>query len=135
MLPQLNAKSLVVLDVDSGDLLVSVAGHTLQPPGPLAQLAAVLVAWNERAAGEHRVADEQVLVSGRAAERVGVRMGLRYGELVRLMHVVQGLWFWGASDAATALTEHVWGSEAAFARQIAFQLAALGARETHLISP
>lgn len=134
-LPELRAKALVVLDVDSGDLLVSINGHTMHPPGPLAQLATILVAWDERVAGENPAVDDQVLVSGRAAERAGVRMGLRYGELVSLLHVVQGLWFWGASDAATALTEHVWGSEAAFARQIAFQLSAFGARETRLVSP
>lgn len=134
-LPELRAKALVVLDVDSGDLLVSVNGHTRLPPGPLAQQATILVAWNERSTEQQMGVDEQVLVSGRAAERSGVSMGLRYGELVNLLHVIQGLWFWGASDAATAITEHVWGSEAAFARQIGFQLSAFGARETHLISP
>lgn len=134
-LPELSAKALVVLDVDTGDLLVSVNGHTRLPPGPLAQLAVILVAWNERYAEHATGVGEQVLVSGRAAERSGVSMGLRYGELVSLLHVIQGLWFWGAADAAVAITEHVWGSEAAFARQIGYQLPAFGARETHLISP
>lgn len=134
-LPELRAKALVVLDVDTGDLLVSVNGHMKLPPGPLAQLAVILVAWNERSANQQVGVGEQVLVSGRAAERSGVSMGLRYGELVDLLHVIQGLWFWGAADAAAAITEHVWGSEAAFARQIGFQLAAFGARETQLVSP
>lgn len=133
-LPELRAKALVVLDVDTGELLVSVNGHERLPPGPLAQLAVILVAWNERYAEQPSVG-EQVLVGGRAAERSGFSMGLRYGELVHLLHVIEGLWFWGAADAAVAIVEHVWGSEAAFARQIGFQLPSFGARETHLISP
>src|SRR5690625_4002137 len=57
-LPELRAKAIVVLDVDSGELLVSVAGHTLQPPGPLAQLATLLAAWYERSVGEFAAAEE-----------------------------------------------------------------------------
>lgn len=134
-LPPLNATSLVVLDVDTGELLISVRGHEPSAPGPLAQLATVWAAWYERIHVAGGTPDEAVLVSERAAHRLGLRLGWRYGESGTLLDMVTAVLYWGAADAVHALTEHVWGSEAAFARQVHHQLEPFGVRQTRLASP
>lgn len=133
--PIVTARALVVLDVNSGELLLSIGGHTPHPPGPLAQLATLWVAWHERVRVAEAPFDEAVLVSERAANRLGTSMGLRYGESVSLIDLVTGILYLGAADAVHALTEHVWGSEAAFARQVHHQLAPFGVRESRFASP
>jgi D-alanyl-D-alanine carboxypeptidase len=58
--------------------------------------------------------DEGVAITARAAHTPRYRMGLRAGETVPLRTLLEGVAIASANDAATAVAEHIGGSEEAF---------------------
>lgn len=127
--PVLRSQAVVVLDADTGQLLVGRGAHRPLPPGPLAQMVTGLV-----------IADtldlsESVLVSRRAAAQAGLRVGLQVGEELPAAALFEALWLAGAVDATYALVEHVAGSESAFARLMHQWARETGALQARFESP
>ena len=62
--------------------------------------------------------DDRVIVSNHAASEAPVKLGLRGGQKVKLRYLIRAAAVQGSNDAATAIGEHIEGSEAAFARRM-----------------
>ena len=59
-----------------------------------------------------------MIVSNHAASEAPVKLGLRPRQKVRLRYLLRAAAVQGSNDAATAIGEHIEGSEAAFARRM-----------------
>lgn len=124
----LYGKALVIIDGDSGQILIGRAAYAKLPPGPLLQMLTAVTAV------EGASANAPVLISRHAASQPGVRLGLFRGVTVELGDLVRAFWFISAADAGMAMVEHVAGSDAAFVRLMQEYARRVGALETTVIS-
>jgi D-alanyl-D-alanine carboxypeptidase len=79
--------------------------------------------------------DEPVTISRRAADTPRYRMGLRTGEEVPFRTLLEGVAIASANDAATAVAEHLGGSEEVFVDRMNAKAEQLGLRSTHFANP
>jgi len=128
--PLLGASSAVLLDGRTGRLMYARAPHARRPPASTTKiLTALLVA-------ESLTPASVVVIGPRAsAERSGSAIGLEAGERWSVGDLMRALLMHSANDAAVALAEGVAGSVEAFTAQMNARAAALGARNTHLVTP
>lgn len=78
--------------------------------------------------------DDTVVASRRAARMGGAGLGLTAGRRVPMRSLLAGLILRSGNDAATAVAEHVAGSEEAFVARMNARAAELGLRDTHFLS-
>ena len=117
--------SAVVIDANTRDILFSEnEGKRLHPAG-LTKLMTLYVAFKAIEDGEIGL-DDKVIVSNHAASEIPAKLGLRGGQKVRLRYLLRAAAVQGSNDAATAIGEHLEGSEAAFARRMNRTAKALG---------
>ena len=109
--------SAVVVDASTRDILFADdEGKRLHPAG-LTKLMTLYVAFKAIEDGEIGL-DDKVIVSNHAASEAPVKLGLRPRQKVRLRYLLRAAAVQGSNDAATAIGEHIEGSEAAFARRM-----------------
>ncbi len=75
--------------------------------------------------------EEPVVISQRAALTPRYRMGLRAGDTVPLRTLLEGVAIASANDAATAVAEHLGGTEEAFVALMNAKAEELGLHSTH----
>jgi D-alanyl-D-alanine carboxypeptidase (penicillin-binding protein 5/6) len=109
----------------------SVRDHA---PASLVKLATLYLACEALEAGRAQW-EEPVTISRHAAETPRYRMGLRAGEEVPLRTLLEGVAIASANDAATAVAEHLGGTEEAFVESMNAKAAQLGLRSTHFANP
>ncbi len=128
--PLLGASAAVLLDARTGRLMYALAPHERRPPASTTKMmTALLVA-------DALTPETLVVVSPRAAaERSGSAIGLEVGERWMARDLMRALLMHSANDAAIALAEGVAGTVDAFAEQMNARASALGARNTHFLSP
>lgn len=128
--PAVEAASAALIDAQTGRLLYGLAPHARRSPASTTKLmTALLVA-------ETLTPDTLVLISPRAAaERSGSAIGLQAGERWRAGDLMRALLMPSANDAAIALAEGVAGTVEAFATLMNERAGALGARDTHFVTP
>lgn len=103
-----NAKASALIDVESGRILYSNNGDTSMRIASLTKIMTAIVAI------EHGKLTDMVKVSKRAAGREGSSIYLQLGEEMSLSNMLYGLMLRSGNDAATAIAEHVGGSEDGF---------------------
>ncbi len=109
--------SAVVVDANTRAILFSEnEGKRLHPAG-LTKLMTLYVAFQAIEDGEIGL-DDKVIISNHAAAEAPVKLGLRGGQKARLRYLIRATGVEGSNDAATAIAEHIEGSEAAFARRM-----------------
>ena len=102
-------------------------GHA---PASLVKLMTLYLACEDLEAGRAQW-DGMVTISRRAAETPRYRMGLRAGEEVPFRTLLEGVAIASANDAATAVAEHLGGTEEAFVERMNGKAAELGLASTH----
>ncbi|MCL6416709.1 D-alanyl-D-alanine carboxypeptidase [Aestuariirhabdus sp. Z084] len=112
--PNLAASSYILIDADSGHVLVESNANQPLPPASLTKLMTAFVAENELAAGNIS-ADEEVLVSEKAWKMGGSTMFIEVGERVPVEELLKGIIIVSGNDASVAIAEHIAGSEESFA--------------------
>lgn len=103
-------------------------------PASLVKLMTLYLAYEILAAGTRDV-DEPVTISHNAAVTPRYRMGLRAGERVPLRVLLEGVAIASANDAATAIAEHLAGSEAVFVLRMNEKAKTLGLTATRFANP
>jgi D-alanyl-D-alanine carboxypeptidase (penicillin-binding protein 5/6) len=78
--------------------------------------------------------DDTVVASRRAARMGGAGLGLTMGRRLSMRSLLAGLILRSGNDAATAVAEHVAGSEEAFVARMNARAAELGLRDTHFLN-
>lgn len=130
--PQLAAKSYVLMDGESGQVLVENNGDQRLPPASLTKLMTAYIATKEIEAG--RIGENDlVTVSEHAWRTGGSRMFIKVGSQVSVSDLLHGIIIQSGNDASVALAEHIAGSEDAFADMMNTTAQKLGLTNSHFM--
>jgi len=125
----LSAESVLLLDAQ-GKVLFAKNPTEDHAPASLVKLMTLYLACEALDSGRAQW-EEPVVISHRAALTPRYRMGLRTGESVPLRTLMEGVAIASANDAATAVAEHLAGSEEVFVTQMNAKAQELGLASTH----
>ncbi len=125
--------SAVVLEPETGDLLVAVRAHEPHEPASMTKMMTELLLLEAAGRGEISLADT-VVVSGRASKVGGSQVYLKQGEVFTIEELLMALAIHSANDAALALAEHHAGSKEAFIDMMNIRAAELGMNDTQFHS-
>jgi serine-type D-Ala-D-Ala carboxypeptidase (penicillin-binding protein 5/6) len=128
--PKIKASSYLVMDFNSGKLLVEENIEQRLPPASLTKMMTVYVVSSELANGKISLEDE-VLVSEKAWRTQGSRMFIEVGKKVKLDDLLHGVIIQSGNDASVALAEYISGTEDVFADLMNKHAERLGMHDTH----
>ncbi|MEY6432292.1 D-alanyl-D-alanine carboxypeptidase family protein [Thioalkalicoccus limnaeus] len=128
--PSIGAKSYLVMDHQTGEILVEHNADERVEPASLTKILTAYTVFREVAAGKLSLHDE-VLVSEKAWRTPGSRTFIEVGTRVTIEDLLMGMIVQSGNDASVALAEHVGGSEAVFADLMNAHARRLGARNSH----
>ncbi len=123
---EVSAKSFVIMDAQTGNILLSLNPQLFLPP------ASTLKVMTALSVTEHLKMDDTVPVSAFAAAAPASKIAIKPGETYTVRELLYALLLSSANDAARALAEKVSGSEAAFAQQCTHEVRQWGAYRTTL---
>ncbi len=115
--PDIEAKSAVLMDGQTGEILFEMNGGLALPPASMSKLMTEYIVLDRINAAALDWSDK-VIVSNYAASVIGAQMDLQKGETVSIEDLFAGLTIQSANDAAVALAEHLAGSEELFAQEM-----------------
>ena len=132
--PELAAKAWILVDANTGHVLVESEADMQLPPASLAKMMTTYIVSNEIAAGRMSK-DEMVLISDNAWEKGGAKtdgstMFLSPRTRVSVSDLMRGVIIQSGNDASIALAEHISGDEIAFADVMNHQASLLGMNST-----
>ena len=128
--PIIGAKSFLVVDGDSGQVLASLEPDKGLAPASLTKLMSAYTIF--RALEEKQITlDDQVIVSEKAWRTQGSRMFIEVGTRITVQDLLLGMIVQSGNDASVALAEHVAGTESVFAEVMNQYAATLGMHSSH----
>lgn len=128
--PQIAARSYIVMDAATGQVILAKNEHERYPPASLVKIMTSYIVELELIRG-NLSEEEMVTVSEKAWRTGGSRMFIQEGRQVRLIDLLRGVIIASGNDASVALAEHVAGSERAFADLMNQHARRLGMTNTH----
>ncbi|MEU8764746.1 serine hydrolase [Streptomyces sp. NPDC048659] len=130
-LPSVSALSWVVADAATGEVLAARDAHRPLPPAStLKTLFALTALPRHEAAERHTVSDEELTGIGEGSSLVGVKEGYTY----KVSDLWNGVFLSSGNDAVHVLAAMNGGWDA-MSRLMQEKARALGARDTHVVSP
>jgi len=131
--PQLAAKSYMLMDAVSGEVLVEHNGDERLPPASLTKLMTAYIATLEIQKGQ--ISDnDMVTVSEKSWRTGGSRMFIQVNTQVSVDDLLHGIIIQSGNDASVAMAEHIAGSEEAFADMMNSTAQRLGMSNTHFVN-
>ena len=127
--PKVKAPSVVVEDLDSGQVLFATHAATRRPIASLTKIMTALVVL------ETTQPSDVVTVTKLAARQEPTALGLRPGARMQVHELMYALLLHSANDVAVALAQHVAGSVAAFDDLMTSRGRQLGLTDTRFASP
>lgn len=127
---ELNAKSAILMDAETGCVLFEQNADAALPPASVTKIMTLLLVMEALDSEKISLSDE-VSVSEAAASMGGSQVFLEPGECMTVEELIKCVVIASANDAAYALAEHVAGSEEAFVRRMNLRAAELGMKNTH----
>ncbi|WP_339324287.1 D-alanyl-D-alanine carboxypeptidase family protein [Paenibacillus sp. FSL W8-0194] len=124
-----HAQAAALMDVTSGRLLYSSHGDDELRIASLTKIMTAIVAI------EHGDFNKPVKVSQKAYGKEGSSIYLKLGEEMTLENMLYGLMLRSGNDAATAIAEHVGGSEEGFVHLMNEKARELGLTHSHFANP
>jgi D-alanyl-D-alanine carboxypeptidase (penicillin-binding protein 5/6) len=131
--PQLAAKSYLLMDGASGNVLIDSNSDERLPPASLTKLMTAYIATLEINRGQIKESD-MVRVSERAWRMGGSKMFIEVGKEVSVVDLLHGIIIQSGNDASVAIAEHIAGSEDAFADMMNATAQRLGMKNTHFMN-
>ncbi|TYP77810.1 serine hydrolase [Paenibacillus methanolicus] len=124
-----NAQATSLIDVESGRILYSEDGDKPMLIASLTKIMTAIVAI------EHGKLTDKVKTSKRAAGKEGSSIYLKLGEEMTLEEMLYGLMLRSGNDAATAIAEHVGGSEEGFVYLMNEKAKMIGLMNSQFMNP
>ncbi len=131
--PTIKASSYVVMDFNSGDILVEQNTEQKLPPASLTKIMTIYVVASELANGKISLEDE-VLVSEKAWRTEGSRMFIEVNKQVKLDDLLHGVIIQSGNDASVALAEYISGTESVFSDLMNKHAEQLGMNNSHFVN-
>ncbi len=126
----IDAKSAVLMDMNTGSLLYAKNEHEALPPASVTKIMTQLLIMEGLEDGRLSL-DTSVTVSENAASMGGSQVFLEAGEKLCVDELLKCVSVASANDAAVALAEQLCGSSEAFVAQMNARAAQLGMKDTH----
>lgn len=131
--PEIGAVSYLLMDYDSGRMLVGHEPDARVEPASLTKLMTAYVIFAELDQGKITL-DETVTISENAWRTGGSRMFIEPGMQISVQDLLRGMVIQSGNDASVALAEHAAGTEAAFAALMNHYAELLGMTGTHFMN-
>jgi D-alanyl-D-alanine carboxypeptidase (penicillin-binding protein 5/6) len=131
--PEMAAAAYVLIDADSGKVLVNHNEEQRLPPASLTKMMTSYVAASELERGRASL-DDQVDISVKAWKKGGSKMYIREGTKVKFEDLLRGVIIQSGNDASIAVAEHIAGTEDAFADVMNQQAVLLNMTDTHFVN-
>lgn len=128
--PQLGATSYILMDFNSGEILVEHEADSRVEMASITKLMTSYAVFQELASGDVGL-DDVVTISENAWRTVGSRMFLEPDMEVSIEQLLRGLIIQSGNDASVALAEHLAGTEASFATVMNYYAQQLGMVNTN----
>ncbi|MCL7745254.1 D-alanyl-D-alanine carboxypeptidase [Guyparkeria hydrothermalis] len=132
--PDLSARSYVLLDYATDQVIVERDADRPVPPASITKLMTAYLVFQAIKSGDISL-DDNVTVSEKAWRMGGSRMFIEVGNKVTVEQLLQGMIVQSGNDAATALAEYVGGNESSFVAQMNATAERLGMDETRFKNP
>lgn len=131
--PEVAAPSAILMDAATGTILYEKNAHERLAPASVTKVMTLLLVMEALDSG--RISwDDMVTASETAAGKGGSQVYLEVGEQMSMDEMLKSVVVSSANDCATALAEHVAGSEAAFVEMMNARAAELGLEDTHFVN-
>ncbi|WP_062267450.1 D-alanyl-D-alanine carboxypeptidase family protein [Endozoicomonas arenosclerae] len=131
--PKISASSFILMDADSGEILASENPDETRHPASLTKMMTAYIGEVELAAGNIQ-RDDEVLISEKAWKMGGSTMFVEVGERVPVQELLKGIIIVSGNDASVAMSEHIAGSEDAFAQLMNNTAKRLGMINSHFVN-
>ena len=131
--PKISASSYLLMDYNSGKILVQENIHQKLAPASLTKIMTVYVIGHELEKGTISLSDE-VYISDTAYNTFGSRMFVEVNSNVKLEDLLYGVIIQSGNDASVALAEHVSGSDISFAALMNQHAENLGMNNTYFVN-
>ena len=125
-----NAKSAVLIEGASGQLLASQNKDEKIPPASFAKVLTLYVVYDVLRSGKINLTDE-VYISKKAWETGGSKMYVGLGTKVPLEEIIKGIAIVSGNDACVAVAEHISGSAEVFVKLMNDTAQKLGMTNSH----
>lgn len=112
-LSNLNSKSYILIDYETGEVLKNQLSTERLAPASLTKVMTAYVVFDKLKKGDISLKDK-VVISSHAWKKGGSRTFVEVGKEVELEDLIKGMIIQSGNDAATAVAEHVAGSEESF---------------------
>ena len=127
------AKSAVLMDVATGQVLYEQDAHTPLAPASVTKVMTMLLIME--AIDDGRIGwNDTVTASEAAAAKGGSQVYLKVGETMSVSDMVKSIAVSSANDCACAMAEHIAGSESAFVEKMNQRAKELGMNDTNFVN-
>lgn len=131
--PEVAAPSAILMDAATGTVLYEKNAHERLRPASVTKVMTLLLVME--ALEDGRISwDDRVTTSEAAAAKGGSQVYLEVGEQMSMDEMLKSVVVSSANDCATALAEHVAGSESAFVAMMNERAGELGCEQTHFVN-
>lgn len=131
--PQLAAEGYLLIDADTGHVIVEFNSEQRLPPASLTKIMTSYIISVELKQGTVSL-EEEVDISVKAWRTGGSRMFVREGTKVTVNDLKRGIIIQSGNDASVAMAERIAGSEDAFADLMNQHAARLGMNDTNFMN-
>ncbi len=131
--PEINATSYILLDAQTGHVIVEENADEALPPASLTKIMTAYIAEEEILTGNLSL-DDTVHISEKAWRMEGSKMFVEVGSDVRVEDLLRGIIIQSGNDASVAIAEHIAGSEEAFADMMNQYAEVLGLENSYFMN-
>ena len=130
---EVDAESYVLMDADSGKVLLAKNEHKRLPPASMTKLMTMILAAQDLEEGKVSVKDK-VITSEEAWKMGGSQIYLEPGEEMTFEDMMIAIAVGSANDASVAVAEHLEGTHKNFVDRMNKQAKMLGLKNTHFVN-
>lgn len=127
------APAAILMEAATGTVLYEKNAHERLAPASVTKVMTLLLVMEALESGQISW-DDAVIASEAAAAKGGSQVYLEVGEQMSMDEMLKSVVVSSANDCATALAEHVAGSEVAFVERMNQRAAELGMEDTHFVN-
>lgn len=126
----LKAKSAILIDQNTGEVLYSLNEHEKRPMASMTKIMSLLLIMEKIDDGILSY-DDEVVISDAASSMGGSQMFFQTGDKYKVKELLKCIAMASANDAVVALAEQIYGSEAEFINKMNEKVKALGLQDTN----
>jgi len=127
-LPDLTAKSAIVIEASTGKVLYEKQADERRYPASTTKIMTLITAL------EHGNMEDTVTTSANAASTEGSSLWLAPGEKLKMLDMLYGIMLISGNDATVAVAEHISGSVDKFAKLMTEKARAIGAVNSNFVN-